>query len=305
MTNAQQVELETKQGTILGNEVGNYTTNETVYEFVGIPYAPPPIGDLRFRPATVFNATWNNSFLNATQYGPKCPQNISDFLSNVSISEDCLFLNIWTPSKAITNTLDDELLPVMLFIHGGGYVEGTGADYNGTQFLLHGGSQVVYISVNYRLGIFGFLQNKEIYLEGVSGIYGFNWPSYGGLNGIYDSIVAIKWVKQFIKQFGGDPNKITIYGQSAGATSVCTILITPVLYDDAYGDNGSDSNDEPFLDGAIVESGACISAWGAYDFELGLEVNNGILDFNPTYGNINNLTRLRELTWQELLYVTF
>eukprot|EP01083_Nonionella_stella_P240168 839811_1 len=131
------------------------------------------------------------------------------------MSENCLFINIWTSKPNNTGTL----LPVMFWIHGGGFSAGTGATFDATN-LVGEGRDFVYVSINYRLGIFGFLQNQALHDEDP------NWPSYGGMNGVHDQIIALKWVKQYISDYGGDPNQITIFGESAGGLSLCSLAIS-------------------------------------------------------------------------------
>ena len=328
----------TNQGLMQGNVLLGDTPDDNktwIFEFLGVRYANSVDGNNRFKPATVYNESWirystrNYTFSwDATHFRASCIQYRDSIITQYlypTISEDCLFLNIWTPYIPTTNTdsssssspsttwgsnsdeededenededndnddniSDDDLLPVILFIHGGGYTSGSSRLYNGSYLVRNGGLKSVFISINYRLGIFGFLQMEELYDEGISGDYGFNWPSYGGMNGINDQIIAIKWVKDNIAKFGGDPERITVFGESAGALSVCQLLIT-----------NNEIMDNDLLYQAIIDSGPCIGPWGPLQFDFGLGLNTRVLEDGTIYGNINDLETLRSLTADELL----
>src|SRR5215471_12280387 len=172
------------------------TTNRDLYNYRGIPYALPPIGDLRWAPPQPY-PRWSDLRV-ATSFGAVCPQ---DGITNDS--EDCLFLNIWTPRAAVDR---GKRLPVMVFIHGGYFVFGAGSlpIYDGA-YLAASGNAVV-VTLNYRLGALGFLVVPEL---GLTGNYG-----------ILDQRQALRWVAENIAAFGGDPSKVTIFGESAGAMSV-------------------------------------------------------------------------------------
>ena len=179
----------------------------------GIPYAEPPIGDLRFRatrPALPRSGT-----LEADEIGMSCPQE-EHFTSggkSVGFSEDCLNLNIWSPKKA-------GKFPVMVWFHGGGFQQGSGGYdiYRGS--FLAGEKEVVIVTINYRLGSLGFLTLPELKSEDPN--------ASAGNYGILDQIQALKWVRDNISGFGGDPNNVTIFGQSAGGMSVCAHLVSPL-----------------------------------------------------------------------------
>ena len=325
------VTISTKLGQIKGNiwrpsPVAD--PSSWIYEFLGIEYGLPPVGDMRFRPCVLNNKSFSSQHLDsrninrqssvydATQYGSACPQYLTAY---ENMSEDCLHLNIWTPKKVIdniskggdttigkngknnhdtdpnTNTKIQKTsvtkLPVMVFIHGGSFTMGAGNDVNGTLFINRGGNNIVYVSINYRLGIFGFLQTEMLYNEGISGIYGYKWPSYGGSNGIYDQIQAIRWVYDNIDQFGGNPDNITIMGESAGGQSVCSILISPLLRENNRKQNR-------LFKQAIVESGPCFGPWQLTPFDQGTQLTEQVLNNGTIYGPFaNNLTFLRSLTW--------
>ena len=188
--------------------------------FKGIPYAEPPIGDLRFR-NTVEKEPWEG-ILEAKEFGciPPQPYIPASSIKDYPQSEDCLTLNIWTPA------CDNEKRPVMFWIHGGGFHYGGSASprYNG-EFLSKRGN-ICVISINYRLGALG-----NLYV-----------PDEVSNLGFMDMVTALKWVYDNITNFGGDPQNITIFGESAGSTAVCTLLSMPIAI--------------PFIRRAICESGA-------------------------------------------------
>ncbi len=190
--------------TKLGKVEGYF--DKEISKYKGIPYALPPIGELRFFPP-VSCEPWNN-VLDATRFGPISPQPSTKigalFGALREQSEaDCLTLNIWAPVS------EQEKRPVMVWIHGGGFFMGNGADLDGAHLSLRG--NVVIVSINYRLGPLGFL-----YIPGVTANVG-----------LLDQIAALKWVKDNIEAFGGDSENVTIFGESAGGTSVLTLMAMP------------------------------------------------------------------------------
>uniref|UniRef100_A0AAR5P4C2 Carboxylic ester hydrolase n=1 Tax=Dendroctonus ponderosae TaxID=77166 RepID=A0AAR5P4C2_DENPD len=191
-------------GKLKGSVNSTYSQKLTYYAYRGIPFAKTPIDDLRFAPPAK-NDPWNGT-LDATKDKDKCTQ-IALFYSpstNVTGSEDCLYINVYT-----TNVTGN--LPVMVWIYGGTFMGGTSAYYQyGPDYFLEKG--VVYVSFNYRLGIFGFLSTEDSTAPG-------NW-------GLKDQVLALQWVKQNIKSFGGDPNQVTIFGQSAGGASVSYLTLS-------------------------------------------------------------------------------
>jgi para-nitrobenzyl esterase len=175
--------------------------------FKGIPFAAPPVGDLRWKePQPV--KPWEG-VLKADKFAPACPQP-----QNLRQSEDCLYLNVWTPAKVAS-----EKLPVMFWIHGGGFSMGAPLEptYYG-QELTHKG--VIFVSIAYRLGVLGFLAHPDLSAESPNKVSG----NYG----LLDQIEALKWVQKNISAFGGDPNKVTIFGESAGAISVSMLCASPL-----------------------------------------------------------------------------
>ncbi len=172
-------------------------TPRPVYSYRGIPYAQPPVGGLRWAPPAQA-AGWPGT-LQATAFGAVCPQQGA----TMPVSESCLFLNVWTPQAAVAKK---QSLPVMVFVHGGAFVFGAGSMpyYDGSYLAASG--NVVVVTLNYRLGALGFLAVPELSLTG-------NF-------GIQDQRLALSWVARNIAAFGGDPTKVTIFGESAGAMSV-------------------------------------------------------------------------------------
>ncbi len=194
--------VHTEQGLLKG------TTEHEVCVWRGIRYAKAPVGDLRFRaPQPVAN--WKG-VKQATDFGAAAPQNKNSFVKGQVTNEDCLYLNVWSPAA------DGKKRPVMVWIHGGGFEIGSGsaALYNGAN-MAHKGD-VVVVTINYRLGTLGFL-----YFGKEAG------PAFENNLGIRDQIAALQWVEENIAAFGGDPDQVTIFGESAGGTSVETLLACP------------------------------------------------------------------------------
>jgi len=225
---------------------------EDVLLFSGIPYAAPPVGALRFE-APQPHEGWQQT-LAATRFGNAAPQNAGAGLTSSPprrMHEDCLSLNVTTPA------LDDAGRPVLVWIHGGGFRTGQGGIpwYNGTSFAKRG--DIVCVSINYRLGALGF-----------ANLAGLGAPS-SGLAGILDQIAALEWVRDNIAAFGGDPAKVTVAGESAGAMSVGTLLGCPAaagLFRGAIAQSGAAHHtlDDPA--GRAVADVLC-QELGAHDLE--------------------------------------
>ena len=196
-TCAPGTSVQTKSGPVCGI---TSTTVSGVNEWLGIPYAAPPVGSLRWQPPQA-PASWTTT-LAAIAFGSECLQ------STGVGSEDCLFVNVWAPASA-TATSD---LPVMVHIHGGGFANGSGNSDN--SLLASTGSEVI-VSMNYRLNIFGFLADDKA--------LGSNSGDYG----LQDQQAALRWVQRNVAAFGGDPSKVTIFGESAGGSSVCDQIASP------------------------------------------------------------------------------
>lgn len=204
--------LKVEQGTLYG------TREHGVDAFLGVPYAEPPVGENRWKmPRRAHH--WAGTRL-ATHFAASCQQDLSDgfgpytaeYLVSGKISEDCLYLNVWKPSASKVT----ERLPIMVWIHGGGYVSGSGSVpvYDGTAIASQG---VVFVNFNYRLGVFGFLAHPELTLEGTG----------SGNYGLADIIAALQWVRDNAENLGGDRNQITIAGQSAGSMAVHDLIQSP------------------------------------------------------------------------------
>ncbi|HZD50346.1 MAG TPA: carboxylesterase/lipase family protein [Silvibacterium sp.] len=217
-----------------GKVEGSLTADGKVRAFKGIPYAAPPVGVLRWQ-APQPAAKWKG-IREAKDFGSHCVQTngYPDMIfHDPGESEDCLTLNVWTPAGAKPGSL-----PVMVWIYGGGFNSGgTSEARQDGQFLAH--RNVVVVSMNYRMGIFGFFVHPELTAES---------PHHASGNyGLLDQAAAIGWVKRNIKAFGGDPNNITIFGESAGSFSVSAQMASPLSKD--------------LIERAIGESGAAFSSW--------------------------------------------
>ncbi len=218
--------------TTQGKVEGKLMATGTVRAFLGLPYAAPPVGPLRFRPPQP-PAAWHG-IREATAYAHRCEQwHIwKDYLFlDHGPSEDCLYLNVYTPASAHAGSR----LPVMFWIHGGGYAAGSGSEprYVSSALPTRG---VVLVTINYRLGVFGFLATSELERE--------NGGSAGNY-GLMDMVAALRWVHANIAGFGGDPSNITIFGESAGSFAVSTLMAVPSaqgLFQKAIGESGAAFN---------------------------------------------------------------
>jgi para-nitrobenzyl esterase len=191
-----------------------------VREFLGIPYATAPVGNLRWRPP-VPHLPWFQP-LDATHFANHCPQPASPF-GIPSTSEDCLFLNVFTPDSKIGGIRD--LRPVMVWIHGGALVTGESNDYDPTAFVKDG---VIVVTINYRLGILGFLAHPAFAAEKTDPAHdGDVAAGSAGDYGLMDQQLALRWVRDNIIFFGGDPLNVTVFGESAGGLSVFSQLASP------------------------------------------------------------------------------
>src|SRR5689334_15686529 len=195
-------EVSTDRGWVCGIVAAGTT------QWLGIPYAAPPVGSLRWQPPQP-SPSWSTT-LAAVQKSAACTS-----------SEDCLYLNVIAPARS-----SREPLPVMLWIHGGGFVSGEGAIYDGAPLAVAG--NVIYVSTNYRLGVLGFLAHDAL-------------GPHSGNYGLQDQQAAMRWVRRNIGAFGGDPNNVTIFGESAGGSSICDQLASPTaagLFDKAISQSG-------------------------------------------------------------------
>ncbi len=206
--------VETESGNLIGTRDG------AVRVFLGVPFAKPPVGDLRWRPAEPVERS--SVPLPANRLEASCMQKLSrshlpwtaEFMVQNEASEDCLYLNIWAPA----NMAASPARPVLVFLHGGGFVEGSGgvAAYDGKALAQRG---LIVVTVNYRLGIFGYFADSALQKESPH--------ASAGNYAMSDQIAALKWVQRNIGAFGGTPARVTLAGQSAGAESVAELLASP------------------------------------------------------------------------------
>ncbi|XP_029655910.1 acetylcholinesterase-like [Octopus sinensis] len=238
-TNEGLPRVETDNGTVEG--LTTLHLNKEIDKFLGIPFAKPPINELRFqRPIPPDN--WTGVF-EAKKLPNSCVQGIDKnfgrfqgvemWNANTNRSEDCLYLNIWRPKGT------KESLPVMVWIYGGGFYSGTSTleVYDGTT--LAATENIVVVTFNYRIGMLGFIA--------------LGHPQADGNGGLFDQLLAMKWVKNNIANFGGDPTRITIYGESAGAASVSIHLVSKLS--------------RPYYSRAILGSGASTSSWAVVPYD--------------------------------------
>ncbi|CAM4514665.1 unnamed protein product [Leuciscus chuanchicus] len=271
LTSCQRIDPGTKYPTVTTNYgklrgIKKDLNNEIlgpVEQYLGIPYATAPIGDRRFQPPEA-PGSWQE-VRNATQFAPVCPQNVHGVLPEIMLpvwftdsldvaatyiqnqSEDCLYLNIYVPTEdgPLTKKHDESTLnrprdedirdrrkkPVMLFIHGGSYMEGTGNMFDASVLAAYG--NVIVVTMNYRLGVLGFLSTGD--------------QSAKGNYGLLDQIQALRWLNENIGHFGGDPERITIFGSGAGASCVNLLILS--------------HHSEGLFQRAIAQSGSAISSW--------------------------------------------
>ncbi|PZC78162.1 hypothetical protein B5X24_HaOG200122 [Helicoverpa armigera] len=219
------VQVRVSEGLLEGEVVHNEYGGTLYSSFKGIPFAQPPLGDLRFK-APQPPKPWDG-VREAKEFGPKCIQYDSFIKAGLLGSEDCLYLNVYTPKVN-----PDKPLPVMFWVHGGAFMTGgSNDDLYGPEFLLRKG--VVVVTINYRLEILGFLS--------------LDTKDVPGNAGMKDQVAALRWVNKNIANFGGDPNNITIFGESAGGASISYLLISPMT--------------KGLFKRAIPQSGAALSDW--------------------------------------------
>lgn len=219
-----EAKVRLKDGVVQG------TVEDGIAVFRGIPFAAPPVGELRWKaPQPV--EPWQG-ILKADSYAPAPVQVRTQWMGDIEMSEDCLFLNIWTPAMS-----SREKLPVMVWIYGGGFSNGATSSplYSGDKIAKNG---VIMVSVAYRVGALGFLAHPELSKESENGVSG----NYG----LLDQIAGLKWVQENIEAFGGDPGKVTIFGESAGAISVSMLCASPLA--------------KGLFSGAISQSGGSFGA---------------------------------------------
>jgi para-nitrobenzyl esterase len=275
--------VKTDAGTVSGIQQDNLR----VYH--GIPFAAPPTGDLRWRPPAAVQP-WTG-VRDATKYSPACPQPITPDpkTGEPLMSEDCLYLDVWTPAKSA-----DEKLPVMIFFYGGAFAKiapsGTMAAYNATTLAERG---VVVVTPNYRLGALGFLAHPQLDAE--------SSHNSSGNYGIMDQVAAMQWVQNNIGAFGGDPSRVTIFGQSAGGESVLIHLVSPEsrgLYQQALVESGPFWANGPTIDN--VHSKADAEQFGQeYAASLGYSGPDAILKMRSlSVAALINATPWPASSWQ-------
>lgn len=250
----------------------------SITAYYGIPYAAPPVGPLRWHepmPA----ADWQG-VRDCARPSARCPQlgvQPGGFYEREfypvaePMSEDCLYLNVWTPAQSA-----EEKLPVIFWVHGGAFMTGYGhsAHFDGEHFARQG---VILVTINYRLNVFGWMVDQELSAESEHGVSG----NYG----LLDQIFALKWVRRNISSFGGDPERITLAGQSAGAACVQALCSSPLCRGD--------------FAGAIFQSGGGIDALPDMDYPLLAEVEKK-MNITESLG-VQNIAQARELPAEELL----
>lgn len=253
-------EIETTGGIVRGrtSSCGLFCS---YFDFRGIPYAQPPVGELRFR-APLPHPGWEG-VRDAKEHGANCPS--GSVLGGLSYNEDCLFLNIYT--KSLTDNL-----PVMVWIHGGSFSGGSGNSLvYGPDYLVDDG--VMVVSINYRLGPLGFLSTGDN-----------NAP---GNYGLKDAVLALKWIQDNIARFGGDPNRVTIFGESAGGAFVHYLILSP----SARG----------LFNRAISQSGSALNPW-AYQTNPAQVARRFGERLGLRYAdNAEFVEQLREVEWKDLV----
>jgi len=265
------LEIKTRSGRVEGKQAG------PVRVFLGIPYAAPPVGDLRWKPPMPA-ASWK-SIRKATEFGARCMQSpvYDDMVfRDPGGSEDCLTLNIWTFAKSA-----GAKLPVMVWIYGGGFAAGGTSEQrqDGSVLAQQG---VVVVSMNYRLGIFGFFVHPELVAESAR--------HSAGNYGLLDQVAALHWVQDNIAEFGGDPANVTIFGESAGSFSVSALMASPLakgLFHKAIGESG----------GAFFSSGLRFAPLAERE-----EKDSGLASTNL---HANTIAELRAIPAQRLLDAFF
>ncbi|KAJ4423625.1 hypothetical protein N0V82_001648 [Gnomoniopsis sp. IMI 355080] len=274
--------------------------------FKQIPFAQPPVGQLRLKPPVSLNTTKNLGTIDASGLASKaCPQQIMDInlaipnvpsvatealetvfssplINNSYISgqEDCLTLDVMRPS----GTKAGDKLPVMLWIYGGGFELGSTAMYDGTSIVMRSvelGKPVVFVAMNYRVAGFGFLAGKEILADGSANL------------GLLDQRLAMQWVQDHVKDFGGDPDKVTLWGESAGAISIFDQLI-------AKGGDNTGTNGKPLFRGAIMNSGSAVPA-DPVDCPKAQAVYDAVVANAGCAGKADTLACLRSVPYETFL----
>ncbi|KAG1740867.1 Alpha/Beta hydrolase protein [Suillus paluster] len=257
---------------------GSVDTATNITSFLGIRYAAPPVGDFRWAapqpPSTISGVQQATTQPNECYQAPPSNSSTNPYESitikkrDVSESEDCLFLNVYTPGSEVVATPSGGL-PVVVWIHGGGYISGAANLYNGADLVMESNHGVIIVVLQYRLGLFGFLPGESV-KEG------------GALNaGLLDQNYAFQWVQAYISSFGGDPTNVTIWGESAGAGSVLQHLV-------AHGGN----TQPPLFRGAMTSSTALPSQYN-YDDRIPEMLYSQVIDGTNCSSSSDTLSCLR------------
>ncbi|PFH48025.1 hypothetical protein AMATHDRAFT_66371 [Amanita thiersii Skay4041] len=269
------------------------TSNGPVNKFLGIPYAQAPVGDLRFRPPMAIPAY--TGIHDASRFGPACPQQerevpdipkaaqeVKDYLNftlwqhTQPSSEDCLTINVITPKSIVPGL---RKLPVVVWFHGGGFEMSSASTYDGTPIVRRSidlNEPVVYVSMNYRLSALGFLGGDVVRAAGLGNL------------GLHDQRLALRWVQKYISSFGGDPDRVTIWGQSAGAMSVAMQMIT------------NDGDTEGLFHAAFMQSGSPIP-FGWIDGKHGQRYWDAMMVDTGCGGQEDEIECLRQMPFDELM----
>jgi para-nitrobenzyl esterase len=266
---AQESVVRTENGLVSGYKTGDIS----IYK--GIPFAAPPVGDLRWKsPQPVKNWT---GVLKCDKFSASPMQRnpvpfmmwTEEFITPPeNLSEDCLYLNIWSPART-----PKDKLPVFVWIYGGGFSSGSAACavYDGEEMSKNG---IIFVSINYRVGVLGFLVHPELNKESENKVSG----NYG----LLDQVAALKWINRNIEAFGGDPSKITIAGQSAGSMSVCSLVASPLT--------------KGLFRGAIAQSGGILSGFMNSNFADAEKAGVSFMEKMKS----SNIADLRKKTAEEL-----
>lgn len=282
-------------GSTTSSLCGSQTTigNTTINQYFGVPYAQAPVGTQRFVAPVTPPPSWSGT-MNATAVGPACPQGAS--MDTAEQSEDCLYLNIWTPASVTSQSS----LPVMVFIHGGAFVAGTGGSllYDGAPSVAAAVAQTsgknaasqgaVVVTINYRLGALGYLFLKNI----VNGA-----DIVPGNLGFLDQVAALQWVNANISKFGGNPNNVTLFGESAGAMSVGLHLFASTKSTNYFSRAIMESN--PF--GVNYRKAATLSPANTEGFLFINQICGVLGKGDACWGATPILTWLQGLTTQQIM----
>ncbi|KAM5345810.1 hypothetical protein ACJ41O_011671 [Fusarium nematophilum] len=270
-TQKDRLRVQVRNGTYQGRFLKEYQQDV----FLGVAFAQPPVGDLRFRNPEPLNSTWTG-VRSAAEYAGDCPAYPQDFKTNYS--EDCLYLNLWRPARHVAHASS---LPVLVWIHGGGFSMGATSNprFNMSWIVENSvkmGQPIMGISINYRLSVFGFLSSSEVR------------DSQSSNFGIRDQRLALHWIRENVAAFGGDPDRVTIFGESAGAASVGLQLT-------AY--NGRDDN---LFRHAIMQSGNPIFYGRSNDTATHQQRYNDLANASGCYSHTDTLDCLRRVPYTSL-----